>query len=60
MCSTGRLQAFKIFSTVLKTSFVCRVKLTDLKPAKHEGSFRVFEDGIHQQQEENEWKPYLT
>lgn len=40
MCSIGRLHDFKTFSTALKTSFVCRVKLTDLNPEKQEESFR--------------------
>ena len=36
MCSMGRLQDFKMFITVLKTSFVCRVKLTDRNPENEE------------------------
>lgn len=40
MCSMGRLQDFNTFITVLKTSFVCRVKLTERNPENQMGGLR--------------------
>ena len=59
MCSTGRLQDVNTFITVLNTSFVCRVKLTERKPKNQAEGITYLKTHHNYYHKSHEYKVYL-